>query len=75
MNRKLFDLPKPILIQEARDKSKNLSVAFMGKRNKSKPGKARPLIPNHVCIKEGNCEICRWFINMEDRERSFINGK
>ena len=75
LNRKLFGSPQPKLIKEGKPKSKNQICVRDGKVHKGQTSITRPSIPDHVCIKESNCDICRFFINSIDRKRGFINGK
>ena len=64
-----FQLPTPKLIREAKQRNQKHNVAFIGKRSTSKLRKARPVIPDHDCLKQGNCDICRYFLNELDKKR------
>lgn len=69
MNRKIFNLPKPKLIQEAKPKSRNSVIAGIGKRDNLNKLPARPF-RLHQCMKHGgesNCSICRSFINSNSK--------
>lgn len=66
--RKIFQLPKPIMIRG--DKSRSLIRSHdrvsMGKRDiKSKPRLTRPKFTRHVCVP--NCLICIKFINQNSK--------
>ena len=64
-----FQLPKPKLVREAKQRNQDHDVAFIGKRSTSKLRKARPVIPDHDCLSESNCDICRFFLNELDKRR------
>ena len=71
MKQNLFDLPKPKLIREAKQRNQNHNVARDGKdlKVRGQTSKARPVVPDHDCLKEGKCDICRYFLNMLDKRR------
>ena len=65
-----FQQPKPKLVREAKQRNQNHNVARDGKaKGKRQTSKARPLIPRHDCLKQGNCDICRYFLNEIDKRR------
>ena len=67
---KPFQLPKPKLIKEAKKRNLKYSMARDGKaKGKRQTSKARPLIPDHDCLSESNCDICRYFLNELDKKR------
>ena len=67
---KTFQLPKPKLVREAKQRNQNHNVARDGKDQvRGQTSKARPLIPSHDCLSESNCDICRFFLNELDKRR------
>lgn len=63
---KLFQLPKPILVKEARSKSKNQICVRDGKVQSNKHLLTRPRFIPHNCMNyggESNCYLCKNFIN------------
>jgi len=57
-NRKVFDIPNPFYTKEAIG-SKELILHDNGKIiNKVKAGLARPILLNHECKNETDCNLC-----------------
>ena len=68
---KTFQVPKPKLVREAKQRNQNHNVARDGKDRKVKgqTSLGRPVIPDHDCLSESNCDICRFFLNELDKRR------
>ena len=66
-----FQLPRPKLVREAKQRNQNHNMARDGKDRKvrGQTSKARPVIPSHDCLSESNCDICRYFLNELDKRR------
>ena len=65
-----FQLPKPKLVKEAKQRNQNHNMARDGKDLKVRRSNIKgQTIPNHDCLKQGNCGICRFFLNELDKRR------
>jgi len=72
MKQNLFELPRPYLVKEAKQRNQNQNMARDGKDLKVRGQTliARPEFSNHVCVHESNCTICKYYINKLDEFRS-----